>query len=217
MWDGVSIRVPIQFFDTPYNWEESRDAPSSLRELRDIGNAVSYRRAPQPYSDVLEGTSGPDLFPVLLSGLTSRVPDRRSIRVVVGPAGIGKSYLYQALFAELYDGFIKDKAEHNFQEGQYWFEVTLRNAPIDFSFIVSIHHVGREVTGIMRALAFAEFEVDPKTGARGTERQERVRRTCSLQPFTITWQSEPTEVRGAFLDWLEEAYAVALRSWLDLF
>jgi hypothetical protein len=40
---GVKIRVPVQFFDAPFRVEESPDAASAVRELRDLSALTAVR------------------------------------------------------------------------------------------------------------------------------------------------------------------------------
>jgi hypothetical protein len=104
-WYNVKIRVPAQLFDTALRSEESPEAASALRELAKRGNEVRKRRADQPFE--AEGKGGTDLLPALVKRL--RAPERKPIQIIVGPAGTGKTVLFECLFAELYERFINDK------------------------------------------------------------------------------------------------------------
>jgi hypothetical protein len=111
---NATVRVPVQFFDTPFAWDDSIDAPQSpVGRLRGDGRAGVRVRTFQPH-DVVAGSrpqADADVLDVLFNRLRgdSDAPDRRSIHLVVGPAGMGKSYLFQCLFARLHDAFIEDK------------------------------------------------------------------------------------------------------------
>ena len=88
----------MQFFDAPFRAEESPEAASAIKDLRDLSHFT--KRVPQPYSQ--QGTSsasdgGPDLLTDLREEITSLNSPR--IRFIVGPAGAGKSVLFQGLFA----------------------------------------------------------------------------------------------------------------------
>ena len=67
-------------------------------------------RIPQPYEYVGVNGGGEDLFNTLLAELTN--PDGPQIRFVVGRAGVGKSYLFRALFRRLYSDFLESKSRH---------------------------------------------------------------------------------------------------------
>ena len=110
-WYNVEIRVPVQFFDTIFKWDES-DAPSAANDLHKRGNDRLRTRTPQPFTT--SGTDDPanDLLETLLTKLRSRASGK-PIHVVVGPAGIGKTYLSESLFSRLYSSFIEDKRNQN--------------------------------------------------------------------------------------------------------
>ena len=106
---GVEIRVPIQFFDTIFKWDES-DAPSAASDLHKRGNSRLRSRVRQPFTIAGEKNPDGDLLETLLTRLRGR-NSGKSIHIVVGPAGIGKTYLSESLFARLYASFIDDKRE----------------------------------------------------------------------------------------------------------
>ena len=111
---GVGIRVPIQFFDTPFRGEESK-AGSLLSvgtTLMKRGVEASRHRIAQPFRirrGEKEGSDGSDLREELFRSLLKSCsdPDRNtaSVNIVVGPAGFGESVLFDALFGELYSHF----------------------------------------------------------------------------------------------------------------
>jgi len=105
---NVNIRIPIQFFDTSFKWDESELAPSAALELRRRGDEAPRRRIPQPF--VLGGKAQGDLLDALLSRLQQQPePDEKNVHIVIGPAGFGKSFLFEALFSRLYGDFMADK------------------------------------------------------------------------------------------------------------
>ena len=101
--------VPIWFFDTAFRHEETGKV-SVITDIRT--QAESERRVPQPFSmEQLAGEAqDEDIFGHLFKAIAS--PERPVMRLVVGRAGIGKSYLFRALFARLYAGFLEAKAKH---------------------------------------------------------------------------------------------------------
>jgi hypothetical protein len=108
-WYRVNVRTPVQFFDTDFKWDSSSEASSEAKKLRDKGRQESARRVPQPYirEDVQE--SGKDLLGVLRSQITTLGVSDKKLNIVIGPAGIGKSYLFDILFAELHEAFMAYK------------------------------------------------------------------------------------------------------------
>ncbi len=109
----------------------------------------------------------------------------------------------------------------DFDEDQYWFRVTLRGAALQLRFVVSLHHVGHELTGVVRAVAFGEvesqtpLEADSRKGTVATLGEKKFF-TCTATVFGTTWQANMEEVWPEFQGWIQESFAVALRRWADL-
>jgi hypothetical protein len=111
---GVEVRVPSDFFDQPFSFEQSRrPAISAIHSLRDRGEELLPRRIAQPYRLRGADQEAEDLLADLLSEITRPADERGpKIHVIVGPAGMGKSVCFEALFARLYDTFQDLKARH---------------------------------------------------------------------------------------------------------
>jgi len=114
----VKMRVPIQFFDTPFKHEEAPEAASTIKHLSD--EKLLRERVPQPFSILINGTpqeEGADLLSSLSEELIGEKkeywhpPESPSLRFVVGTAGIGKSVLFKAFFTRLYSHFIDKKRQ----------------------------------------------------------------------------------------------------------
>ena len=106
--EKVRLAVPVQFFDAPFKVET---APRTMSVINDIRRQAGLElKIPQPYQ--LDGSEdgGSNLFNTLLRELKST--EGPKIRFVVGQAGIGKSYLFRALFQQLYEDFLKSKRSH---------------------------------------------------------------------------------------------------------
>jgi hypothetical protein len=108
-WYRVNIRTPVQFFDTDFKWDISPDAPSEAKKLRDKGLDEGRKRVMQPYTREDAKESGEDLLDTLRNRMIRHGDREKSIHVVIGPAGIGKSYLFDVLFAELHAAFMSHK------------------------------------------------------------------------------------------------------------
>ncbi len=129
----------------------------------------------------------------------------------------GNEYWYKAQVVET-----ARKAGHwvNFTEPRYFVKVSLnpsigsRNPRL--SFVVSLHNIGRELTGIMAATSFAQIEFhDPlkdQTGLGESETSEFFR-DCTVNPFTFTWKDSPVNIRERFIKWTEECFSIALSYW----
>src|SRR6266853_3775101 len=84
----------------------------------------------------------------------------------------------------------------NFSEDHYFIKGSVRAARERLVFVVSFHHVGRELTGIMEATAFSKLE-----SYEGSEDRESVEESfflCSLEPFVFTHQTKAEEIAEAF-------------------
>jgi hypothetical protein len=103
---GIKFRVPIQFFDTPFKSEESTEITSkTLTELRRKPTAIA-----QPFSVLADGESqetGQDLLQHLHDKF--RFAEGAGLHIIVGPAGVGKTWFFRNLFAGLYDHFLDQK------------------------------------------------------------------------------------------------------------
>ena len=107
----IRFLVPIQFFDTAFKAEEAPKAASAITDI--VSLASTEQRVPQPFKAEanLSETGEHDLFQTLHEELS--VPHGPTLRIIVGKAGIGKSFLFRALFARLYKDFMTaKKAQH---------------------------------------------------------------------------------------------------------
>lgn len=113
----------------------------------------------------------------------------------------------------------------NLNEDRYWVKLSIN--PLDRSqaprliFVVSLHHVGRQFTGIMAATAFAQIlssgsAQDIEVGERGVEEQnEPDFRNCAVDAFLFTSDDEHEERAPRFTEWIEESLSVALSHWSE--
>ena len=112
-WYGVKILVPAQFFDTDFRWERDRRTASATSELRKRGAETARTRIAQPFhvvqpSDTNGDGCRTDLLGVLHGALRDPLSEP-TVHIVVGHAGMGKSVLFDSLYAKLYDNFLDDK------------------------------------------------------------------------------------------------------------
>ena len=113
---GVRILAPAQFLDTDSRWERDERTASASKELRARGAVVAKDRIPQPFHVIQSPQSNgklrhPDLLELLRHELRSRTSesDHPTIHLVVGPAGMGKSVLFDSLYAHLHKEFQDNK------------------------------------------------------------------------------------------------------------
>jgi hypothetical protein len=104
----IKLNVPANVFDAPFKVEESEQATTALAPLRDV--SLIKQRVPQPFTLIragVEGERGDDLLTYLRKKLED--VSRPKLRIIVGPAGVGKSVLFRSLFAILYEEFKRRK------------------------------------------------------------------------------------------------------------
>ncbi len=101
----------------------------------------------------------------------------------------------------------------NFAENHYFLKSTVRVKRERLVFVVSLHHVGRDLTGIMEATAFAKLE-----SFEDSDDREIVSGSffvCATEPFVFTWKTMLGEITASFSRWLDAAVAVAIKEYGD--
>jgi Fic family protein len=101
----------------------------------------------------------------------------------------------------------------NLAEDHYFVKATVRANRERLVFVCSFHHVGRELTGVMEATAFARLE-----SFDDSEDREAVAERfflCSIEPFVFTYNTNPDDIGHAFGAWLDQALAVAVKEYGD--
>ena len=84
------------------------------------------------------------------------------------------------------------------------------------TFLISLHHTGRQLSGVMAATAFAQIEFHPHGFMeRSTPSLGIDYRNCAVNSFTFTRTDSPDEVTPRLFDWIEEALSEALRYWQE--
>jgi len=150
--------------------------------------------------------------------LTHRVflrDERPEVFVREGGPDHGNSHWYKFEITTLNE---PSKKWMNFNEGHFFVKAALRYEKIRLVFVVSFHHVGRELTGVMEGTSFILLETFDEAEGEGEDRGERVGQnripTC-VEPFVITWNTEAAKVEDAFQRWLDHSVAIALKEWAD--
>ena len=101
----------------------------------------------------------------------------------------------------------------NFTEDHYFVKAWIRAERERLVFVTSFHHVGRELSGIMEATAFARLQSFEDSEDREYASQDFF--LCSLEPFVFTHKTSEQEVAEAFARWLDAALAVAFKEYGD--
>lgn len=100
----------------------------------------------------------------------------------------------------------------NFEEDHYFVKGTIRVRELRLGFVTSLHHVGRELSGVMEATAFAWLESFENPGDHALPKQFFV---SSLEPFVIAWKTNASQVIPLFDEWLDRAMAIAFKEFGD--
>ena len=111
----------------------------------------------------------------------------------------------------------------NFNESRYFVKLSLGNDLSKNSeasrhprlvFVISLHHVGRELNGIMAATAFALIEhyADDDSDEMKSPGTPYFK-DCTVNPFTFTSENDAGAIVPRFIEWAEEHLSVALSYW----
>lgn len=101
----------------------------------------------------------------------------------------------------------------NFAEDHFFVKGALRADNLRLVFVTSLHHIGRELSGVMEATAFAWLEsFESPDESAPSPRQSFV---ASLEPFVIAWNTDADEVLPLFEQWLDSALGVAFKEFAD--
>jgi len=101
----------------------------------------------------------------------------------------------------------------NFAEAHYFIKSTMRVERERLMFVVSFHHVGRELSGIMEAIAFARLQSYEDSDDREYASQDFF--LCSLEPFVFTHRTSDQDIHESFSRWLDTALAIAIKEYGD--
>lgn len=99
----------------------------------------------------------------------------------------------------------------NFNEPHYFVKGVFRAGRERLVFVASFHHVGRELSGVMEATAFAQFESFELSEDPDSKSVEFA--SCSKAPFVFAYETRADDVAGYFAEWLDHALAVAMGDW----
>jgi Fic family protein len=103
----------------------------------------------------------------------------------------------------------------NFDENHYFVKGTIREKETRLIFVVSSHHIGREITGVMEIGAFLQIETYDEAGSADAERVNQELISASVEPFAITWKTDVHQVEDSYKQWLDRALGIALKEWGD--
>ena len=108
----------------------------------------------------------------------------------------------------------------NFNEDRFFVKLAINpedraQAP-RLVFVISLHHVGRNLTGIMAATAFAQvFSHGHDESGDSEEPNTPDLKNCTIDPFTFTSAQGVHLNTRRFEEWIDECLTVALAYWGD--
>ncbi|MGH9782995.1 MAG: hypothetical protein ACRD88_02315, partial [Terriglobia bacterium] len=136
------------------------------------------------------------------------------IGVQVLPGGPGKFYNGQPTEHWYRRQVIETarQANHrvNFEEHHYFVRGRLSSEGIPWlTYVVSFHHVGEELSGIMEVTAFAYIS-NPSSDEE-SPRSNPIQ--CMDKPFTFTFKDDPKQIKQSMIEWVDESFTLALKEW----
>ena len=98
----------------------------------------------------------------------------------------------------------------NRSEDRYWVQANVSFEKLRLVYVVSLHHVGAPLSGVMAATCFGEIwwyngDEEPSVGP------DKQAVDCSDTAFTFTVKDRSEQVLTQFEEWIDESLAVALR------
>lgn len=108
----------------------------------------------------------------------------------------------------------------NFNEARFFIRLKLtpdhmaRQAPLVF--VVSLHHTGRQSSGIMASTAFALIEHRANDVSDQFEEGETSSfMDCTVGPFKFTWESDADDLFPRLKEWTDQCLTIALQQWSE--
>ena len=106
----------------------------------------------------------------------------------------------------------------NLNEDRYFIKLAInpedRSSAPRLIFVISFHHVGRQLTGIMAATAFAQIVDYQDSNKEYPEESPNLEfKNCATDAFTFAWQDNTESLVPRFQRWIEEPFTVALSYW----
>jgi hypothetical protein len=98
-------------------------------------------------------------------------------------------------------------------EDHYFVKASIRVNDVRLVYVVSFHHIGRELSGIMEATAFATIEYYDSPKAKELNATKAF--DCSLEPFVLTWSTSEAAIISTYGKWLDATLAIAIKEWGD--
>ncbi len=155
---------------------------------------------------MIEGTLSELRQSVLDSAQSMQV---ESVYVDLGGPEEGNAHWYRQ---DVINSTQDSKTFVNFNEPHYFVKGAFRAGRERLVFVVSFHHVGRDLSGVMEATAFAQFESYEASEEPHSKSVDFA--LCSRSPFVFAYETQPEVVAELFFgEWLDHALALAMGDW----
>jgi hypothetical protein len=152
----------------------------------------------------------------MLNDVNRRIEERGDLEIGVQVLPGGPGQLYNGQPTEhWYRRQVIETARQasqrvNFEEHHYFVRGRLSSEGIPWlTYVVSFHHVGEELSGIMEATSFAYISVP--LPEEESPKSDPI--PCMDRPFTFTFKDDPYEIKQGLLEWINESFALALKEW----
>lgn len=208
---------------------DSEPEPSTAM-LDDVANAIGSKlrkrkeeirqqlRRVNLVAENLQGTLE-DHMRSLAENVVSRLNDTGGLKAGIQVISGGPNRTYKDQPTEHWYHFqvVKTAQETyhrvNFNESHYFVRTRISGDGFPWlTFVISFHHIGQELSGVMEITAFAEI-LYPRTEENPSATDEV---KCMDKPFTITYRDDDASVRNSFLDWANECFTIAVKAWGDV-
>lgn len=100
----------------------------------------------------------------------------------------------------------------NFEQNHYFTQGSVQLSAERFKLVVSFHHIGTVLSGIMEVTAFSKIQFNEEPEGQG-DSVEFLR--CSVEPFVFTYLTNIAAVTDSFSKWLDGCIAVGLKEFGD--
>ncbi|MBN1360648.1 MAG: Fic family protein [Sedimentisphaerales bacterium] len=168
-------------------------------------------RGANTIAEVLRGRAH-ELLDRAFGKLTKLVPQLATPDIYVSEGGPDKNnahyYRYEVVQSAKEAGKFA-----NLEEAHFFVKASVRIERERLVFVVSFHHVGRELSGIMEATAFAQLQ--SFDNSEDNERASQTYSPCSSDPFVFTYRTNVDDIKSSFDEWLDAAAALALAEYAD--
>ena len=138
-----------------------------------------------------------------------------SIRRVVERVDSG--YMGDWHYEEATRNSVHDRYQANLNESTSFVRLSINPAEQSqvprFVFVISLHHVGEQLTGVMAGSTFGEINHSTILNLQEPQGWSEYYFQGGYDPFTFTWRDDAEAIGPRFASWVEEQFKAALSNW----